>query len=379
MSPSSQGRGFVLAVSTVLVLWLLAWWVLRPVDPAPPDEAPSQVAEEPSEPPEGALQDPEGREPPDAPPACEPKRLRVLNDPILELEDEHAPLYLRCPRLVGGPGEERSLLVRLQDDQGRSGLGMVERTSDGEGWESKHRPVLELGDLGSAGVRVIGCAAVATDHDRTRAFVSARLEDERRVILELQLDQSGRLVLVDDEPVLQATEPWMRDGLWEPWILQEPERWLMVLRCGSRTRGTLCLARSDDGESWTLDPEPLLRDVETRDRHVDAAPVLVRVQDGYHLWYTRKSYEKGKTGKVVSGSLHWLEADEVELFEEKKGSAMLRPGETSWSQAIVDTPHVVYRPDKVVVLFRGGNDTKHGVIGVAKAGCKREPDDTGKP
>lgn len=277
--------------------------------------------------------------------------------------------YLRCPRPMQLADGTTTTLVRYQDRQGRTGLGV--QTPDPAGGPGNLMPVLELDELASVDAELVGCAALSPVADDPRAWVSVQREDRSRVIHALRW-QDGELVLDEDEPILRATQPWMKDRLWEPAVVRHGGEWLMYMRCGSRTRADLCLASSPDGQRWTVEPKRVFADIEAGKGEVYGAPWAVSEGGRVHLWFSHKRYETDEQGEVtgVEGEIHHLSSEDPRSFELRFRSVALAPGFSDWAATMVDTPTITELDGRTAMLFRGGLDAKDGSIGVAWGDCR---------
>ncbi len=354
---------------------LLAWWLTARPAPTPMEPAPLPDRLEPApDTPEPAQDAPppaaraEGRKAPGQ--ACRiPRVFEPSPKPWLLTEEEPGGerWYLRCPRPMGGRDGAVTALVRFQDPDGRTGLAL--QGAGGLEAGAGLAPVLEVDELASVDADILGCAALDPAAPQ-RAWVSVQHPDRSRVIHALAW-QDGRLVLDGLEPVVEATEPWMKDRLWEPAVVRHGDTWFMYLRCGSRTRADLCVASSPDGERWSLEPERLLEGIEAGRGEVYGAPWAESDGERVHLWFSHKRYELDDDGVVTSmaSEIHHLSSTDPRSFELRYRSVALAPGFADWAQGAVDTPALTRIEGRSALLFRGGVSAKDGVIGVAWGDC----------
>ncbi len=298
-----------------------------------------------------------------------PRTFEAAAKPYLVVEESQGEQrwYLRCPRLMRQDDGSMEALVRYQDQQGLTGLGL--QHLDPAGGLGGLEPVLTLANLAAVQAEVVGCAALSPEDDG-RAWVSVQREDRSRVIHALRW-QNGQLRLDGAEPVLSATQDWMKDRLWEPAVVRHGGEWLMYMRCGSRTRGDLCLASSPDGQRWTMEPTRVLSGIEAGKNEVYGAPWAVSDGERLHLWFAHKRYQTDDDGEVtdVRSEIHHLSTKDPRAIELRFESVALAPGFADWAQAMVDTPTVGTVEGRTAMLYRGGNSAKDGVIGVAWGDC----------
>ncbi len=299
-----------------------------------------------------------------------PRQFDPSEEPWLISENDGERWYLRCPRHIRMADGAKATLVRYQDPQGRTGLGV--RRMHSEDASTELRTVLELDDLSAVDAEVLGCAALEPS-DSGRAWISVQRSDRSRVIHALRW-QGDRLVLDGTEPALRASEDWMKDRLWEPALARHDDTLLMYLRCGSRTRADLCVASSREGDRWSLHPARVLTGIEAGKDEVYGAPWAFSDGERVHLWFSHKRYDTDGEGRVVDvgSEVHHVASTDPHSFELHYRSVVLSPGFADWAGALVDTPSVIRIQGQPALLFRGGSGAKEGTIGVAWGDCGAE-------
>ncbi len=139
-------------------------------------------------------------------------------------------------------------------------------------------------------------------------------------------------------------------------VLKDEDRYRMWFSW--RPRKSLALVESRDGIEWNepvliLEPNP-----ETDWEELINRPVVLRRDDGYHLWYTGMTREKSWIGYATS-------PDGV-TWERQSDKPVLSP-EEPWEQVAVMCPHVIWDEGKKKfrMWYSGGELFEPNAIGYA--------------
>ncbi|MFH1468660.1 MAG: hypothetical protein ABIO70_29995 [Pseudomonadota bacterium] len=280
-----------------------------------------------------------------------------------------------CADIFDLPGGGRAMWFKYSDLDGGSGIGRA--IQEGGRWRVEPVPVLTLADLADRGVVHIGCTTTLVEEEGIRVWLRANLSTKERVIYAATSSDGRTLQVLPGEPVLRATEPWMRNSLWDPQVFRDGDLLRMVLRCGDRSRSNICMATGADGQAWSLSDRKVVGFKPLYGGEVLGAPMVDHVAGRWHLWTEHKWYPHWRREHGADQDLEmWSEIVRMpsrnpERFPFDKAEVVLRPGAAPWMAQVVDNPMVVEEGGVPVLYFRGGVRAGgvDGAIGRALPDC----------
>jgi formylglycine-generating enzyme len=254
-----------------------------------------------------------------------PDKLRPRAQPILEASTLGLA-RIDCPRPLDGG---TTLWFRGHDAQGQARL--YQARFEGTGWTADPQPVLDTSPLDQ-----IGCPAVLQEGTRTRLWLSTRLADGRRGLVQYSSTQGSPLRRSQSPPLMAAAPP-LGPELWEPFVRPLDGGYQMLMRCGSRWTGTLCSADSADGESWRLRsdltlPEHLSPSAPDEATTLNGSPSVWKIGDEHHFIFThRAAWMEDGEEVSISAIRHYASSSTRQIGEGHKG-VWLKPHDT-WLRA----------------------------------------------
>lgn len=109
-----------------------------------------------------------------------------------------------------------------------------------------------------------------------------------------------------------------------------------------RPKRSIALVESSEGVNWSMPPRPVLGPRSETGWEDDInRPVVVKREDGYHLWYTGQAKGRSALGHASSADgVNWV----------RKGDQPVLTAQQPWEKVAVMCPHVLW--DEQARIYR---------------------------
>jgi hypothetical protein len=239
--------------------------------------------------------------------------------------------------------------------------------------EINQAPLAELGPIGSFDDSGITLACLI-EHNGTTYIFYTGWKRRRVVPFELSIgafswSQSRNFERLYPGPILAQDKdhPFLVAG---PFVLYDEGRFKMWYCSGTEWRShgdnpepiyTVFYAESHDAINWHPRNKAVIQ--YKFDGEVVSAPWVIRIRDGYHMWYSTRDSSSREAKNYVIGYAESSDGIEWTRYDDQAG---ITRSESGWDSEMICYPAFFPYQEKIY-MFYSGNNVGRGGIGYAVA------------